>query len=861
MKFKNYFLVLFLLSLILFICPVQADAGFLDWEALETDNFTIFYPPEREWQARKIIINLENNRQFVTKTTGNQDDFKTVVVVEDPGLYSNGYANVLQTKISIFTNNPGTYSVLSTYNDWLRLVSVHEMTHIYQMSNTSGTAEGISTILGNLFSPNTHSPIWIIEGITVYNESQISPYEGRLNDGYYDALLAGKITENEFPTIMESTYDHDYFPPDKGYVYGGLFFQYLAGEYGEDKLAEYFTTYGGYCWAPFLADMVPAIGIDKAARKTFGKSYPELFQDWKSYEEERFKDWKIDGEKIVQTRSGEIKNIVSGNDKLYYFKQNRYAPTAFNYYNQSALVEYDIDTGTEKILESFTAPAGQLKIYGDKIYYSLKELSSGYRNIDMNGYGMTSILYTYDLKNGSKNKIFTDTFRDFALIDDNIYYVKDLNSKYGSELWQYKNGKQKLGETSQLISELHSQEDNLYTVSKKETGSWDINKLIIKKYMNKILLEDIVSTKYMESNIYLDGNYLYYTSNYSGNQAIYKVNLQNKKVSRLTTGGYSTNGVPVGNKIYFRSIDSAGEALYTKLNEGISVELPSENIDTAEERNPEETEQNNIEIREINNVEAFARQLSYLLKPHTRLFPELLAGSDALGINSYSLNYDYGEKVFDFNFTSSIFQPLVINYSNLPGINDRRNILGLHYPLTKSLRKGYPNINLNYTTDFDYSHIQVNANLNYPSQNVGINISKYLDYGIMGSLDYNYNLPSGNIKLSYLRTEDYPILEKVRGYSGGRITPDDGYYLSGELTNRLAKIRKGIWNPNVFIGDLYGTVYYDHYNFQEETDVYGFEFVLENQSAIYLRSVTHMGIAYDYQAEEVKPYISLNTSF
>lgn len=216
---------------------------------------------------------------------------------------TDGYADPLPVKISIFTHNPDIFSTMLSYDSWLRLVvSIHEYTHISQMPNTNGIPSFLTKILGNYFSPNNHVPMWVTEGITVYNESQVSPYEGRLNAGYFDTILASKAVEGKLPSILEANYYHNHFPLGPYYLYGGTFFRYLSTTYGEEKITQFFDEYGSYYWTPFIGDFFPAIGIDKAAEKVYGKNFPQLFKEWKSYETEKNKDWELAGKEIVKNK-------------------------------------------------------------------------------------------------------------------------------------------------------------------------------------------------------------------------------------------------------------------------------------------------------------------------------------------------------------------------------------------------------------------------------------------------------------------------------------------------------------------------------------------------------------------------------
>ena len=136
--------------------------------------------------------------------------------------------------------------------------------------------------------------------MTVYSESKISPYEGRLNDGFFDSYLGTSSSGNTFPSIVEATNEPLSFPYGKIYLYGGEFFSFLSRTYGEEHFAQFFKTYGSYPWAP-LSVLFPCTGLDIAARKTFGHSFPALFSQWRDAEKERFADLSDHGIRVTHT--------------------------------------------------------------------------------------------------------------------------------------------------------------------------------------------------------------------------------------------------------------------------------------------------------------------------------------------------------------------------------------------------------------------------------------------------------------------------------------------------------------------------------------------------------------------------------
>ncbi len=310
---KKKMILFFLLLILLSSFSLKASASIFYWNVYESDDFVIFYPEGYKYQAEEVLYYLDKYQQDTMELVGNENNFKTLVVLQDAGLDSNGLTTADNYKINIYTNNPSTLSRiegLESYNSWFKQLTIHEMTHLAQISNATGAIGKIADIGGIIYSPNYHTPTWMKEGIAVYNESRYSDYEGRLNNGYYESFIASTVKNKELPDLLEVPYNRNQ------YIYGSKLIDYLANNYGEEKVTEFFEKYSGNFWA-IMGSGFPALGIDNTANKVFGKSFPELFDEWKEYEKNKYEDWKIEATEIEKNDEGKILKLTKYKDKLY----------------------------------------------------------------------------------------------------------------------------------------------------------------------------------------------------------------------------------------------------------------------------------------------------------------------------------------------------------------------------------------------------------------------------------------------------------------------------------------------------------------------------------------------------------------
>ena len=853
---KKFVVGLWVVLLIFLVAVPTVAISAWDWKTYQSNQFTVFYPPGYEYQAQQTLYYLEKYSSLIDNITGNKGSKNIYVVIQDVGLLANGYANPTQFKINLYTNNPLTDSSLNAYESCQRQVNVHEYTHISQMTNNKGLANNFTTIFGQLFSPNLHVPNWISEGMTVYTESQISAQEGRLNYGYFDAVLASKTAKDKLPTISQANYLHNHFPRGQWYLYGGSFFRYVADTYGEEKFAKFFNEYGSYYWAGFLllGDIFPAVGIDKAAQEVYGKTFPELFAEWRASERRQNKDYQVEGIPLVKNQGGNIKKLTAVGGKLYYWQNELIAPYSFYYKQWSNLVEYDLTTNSKEIIDYSVQPMhASLQIVNNKVYYAIKEMKSGFANVKFNGNGSSATLYSRDLKTKAQKEILTDDFRDFVVLEDGtIVYATQNKAKFGSEIWRYNNGqREKLGTSPELISEMKLWQDKIVVVSKENLGAYGIKFLDLAQ---KLSLETIIDTKYLETNINISGNKVYFNANYDGVMAIYQYDLETEELAKLSN--YGMSGVVSENNLYYTTVFAEGTSIYEKKSTPKRKSIPTGDKSTAEIR------LNDLEIETEKKDNGFTKSLTQLAKPGIRFLPNFLAGEDALGINSYEITYSpYGG--LDFYLNSKLLVPVTIAYVKQDQETAaRKTFLSTSVPIYETGYNLKKTLSIGYYTNFGEDVLpEVNFGFKHPRHSGTIRLQVDVnDNGLNNELTYSYLRENSSFVGQGTYFNDFETDLYLGGFEFAGL--EDGYYLSGQYNHKLAEIRVGTWNPNVFIGDIHGSLYFDYVKDKQvdiSEEVYGAELSFETAIANFIYSAPKLGIS--VCDEQVKEYLSLSINF
>lgn len=135
----------------------------------------------------------------------------------------------------------------------------------------------LSTVWSFLTTPRWYAPRWYHEGIACFLETWLSGGVGRALGGYDEMYFRSKIHENSpLSTVvgLESEGStKDFQLGTNAYLYGTRFVNYLVMRYGCDSvLAFYNRTEGSKA---FFASQF---------RKVFGKSLPNVWDEWKAYE-------------------------------------------------------------------------------------------------------------------------------------------------------------------------------------------------------------------------------------------------------------------------------------------------------------------------------------------------------------------------------------------------------------------------------------------------------------------------------------------------------------------------------------------------------------------------------------------------
>lgn len=244
------------------------------WRTFDTEHFRVTFPDGLEQIARRAADRAEKAYVVLSTELADPPRGRIDLVVSDNMDLANGYATVIPTnRVVVYAHPPVEEPSLAYYEDWLQLVVLHELVHIFHLDSAEGVWDRLRTVFGRspaLF-PQFFSPGWLLEGLATAYESRFTP-AGRVRGTHYDMILRTAVLEGELFGIDRATSDPIRWPASTSrYAYGAYFLDHLARRYGPERVAGFLREYGGR-WVPYR--------VDSAARAAFGISFTRAWQEW-----------------------------------------------------------------------------------------------------------------------------------------------------------------------------------------------------------------------------------------------------------------------------------------------------------------------------------------------------------------------------------------------------------------------------------------------------------------------------------------------------------------------------------------------------------------------------------------------------
>lgn len=258
---------------------LHAAAPRRDWRTVVTPRLRVHYHEGEAALAHRVADHGEAALDALVAIFDHVPALPIEIVVVDDTDGANGFATVLPYNlVTLFAASPEAFGPLGDYDDYLRLLVIHELTHIVHLDIVHGVADWVNAILGRTLVPNGVQPRWFVEGIATWTESRLTG-GGRVRSALTGAILRAQLEADAFPDLGEiSTLTRRFPGGSSAYLYGGRFLDFVARRHGEAALADISHAYAGRL-IPYALNLV--------AEEATGESFVRMWDAWVEEEGER----------------------------------------------------------------------------------------------------------------------------------------------------------------------------------------------------------------------------------------------------------------------------------------------------------------------------------------------------------------------------------------------------------------------------------------------------------------------------------------------------------------------------------------------------------------------------------------------
>ena len=250
------------------------------WRETRTAHCVFIYQPADEAAVRELCGFAE---EVYAEVSAYFDTYPREVraVVLGAVDISNGAYSAPPHHLELYVRSPTAPWHGARGESWLKLLFIHELAHYCDMDADYGFFSVLSYIFGEgaKSSGNAFLPPWTYEGVAVLLETDFSR-GGRGRNPFFSMYAKAMLLDDVPFTLGHLEYASAYPPPERYYLFGYFFVDYLKRHYGADVYRNIRKTFLEF----------PLFGPWHAIRYVTGRHQDELWADFRAELKERFRE-------------------------------------------------------------------------------------------------------------------------------------------------------------------------------------------------------------------------------------------------------------------------------------------------------------------------------------------------------------------------------------------------------------------------------------------------------------------------------------------------------------------------------------------------------------------------------------------
>lgn len=288
------------LKLVLFILLSCLSPAFAT-QAVVAPRVKVLFDEPALWNyAERVAVEAEGALDTLIPLFGFEPPPITLRVENTTDLYNATASPLPRPNVGVRALFPTEISLGYGARDELRLLLIHELTHIMQLTNLAGRGDGLRLGLAGERVANV-PPAWLVEGLAVWTESEFTA-GGRRDDALTQGVLGSVALSGTWPSLSDASLStYGTWPgPQTEYLFGGAFTGYLVRKHGVGaikKVLEQHNSAG--LLRPFADSWRVAVGTD-------------LEREWQAWEGEIRAQAERLRRKLEPKRAGILKTSSGG---------------------------------------------------------------------------------------------------------------------------------------------------------------------------------------------------------------------------------------------------------------------------------------------------------------------------------------------------------------------------------------------------------------------------------------------------------------------------------------------------------------------------------------------------------------------